>query len=85
MRRAARLGDISAGRGAEALEDLAMLRVRRYGLVQLLPRIWDLRDNVSAYDATYVALAEALDAPVVTTDQALERAPGHRARIELYR
>jgi predicted nucleic acid-binding protein len=49
----------------------------------LLPRIWDLRPNLTAYDATYVALAEALDAPLLTCDRRIARAPGHSARIEL--
>jgi predicted nucleic acid-binding protein len=48
-----------------------------------LPCIWKLRENITAYDATYVALAEALDAPIVTCDAPLARAPGRRARIEL--
>ena len=46
-------------------------------------RAWKLRENVTAYDAMYVALAEALDAPMVTCDAPLARAPGHRAHIEL--
>jgi predicted nucleic acid-binding protein len=46
--------------------------------------MWELRHNVSAYDACYIALSEALDAPLVTSDGRLARAPGHRATIELY-
>jgi hypothetical protein len=49
-----------------------------------VPRIWELRDDPTAYDAAYVALAEALDAPLVKTDGRLTRAPGHHARVELY-
>jgi predicted nucleic acid-binding protein len=49
----------------------------------LLGRAWKLRDNISAYDAMYVALAEAIDAPMVTCDSPLSQAPGHRARIEV--
>jgi predicted nucleic acid-binding protein len=48
-----------------------------------LPRIWDLRNNLTAYDAAYVALAEALDMPLLTRDRRLASAPGHRAQIEL--
>jgi predicted nucleic acid-binding protein len=48
-----------------------------------LPRIWDLRNNLTAYDASYVALAEALDAPLLTRDRRLAGAAGHRAQIEL--
>jgi hypothetical protein len=51
--------------------------------LDLLDRIWAVRDNVSAYVGTYIALAEALDATLVTCDAALEKAPGHSARIEV--
>jgi predicted nucleic acid-binding protein len=48
-----------------------------------LPRIWDLRNNLTAYDAVYVALAEALGVPLLTRDRRLAGAAGHQARIEL--
>ena len=83
LRRYTLRGEITPTRGREALEDLAALRLRRYSHVRLLPRMWELRANLSGYDAAYVALAEALDAPLLTTDRALARAPGHRATIEL--
>jgi hypothetical protein len=51
--------------------------------LDLLGRTWRLRDNVTAYDALYVALAEAIEAPLVTCDGLLARALGHRARIEV--
>ena len=57
--------------------------MRRYPDDFLLPRVWDLRHNLTAYDAVYVALAEALDAPLLTRDRRLAAASGHRARIEL--
>ncbi len=76
-------GEITPRRGREALEDLASLRVRRYSHVRLVPRMWELRAKFSSYDAAYVAVADALAAPLLTTDRALTRAPGHRARIEL--
>jgi predicted nucleic acid-binding protein len=66
------------------LEDFAALDVVRYPHLPLIERIWTLRSNVSAFDAAYLALAEALDAPVVTSDAKLARAPGRHARIELY-
>lgn len=84
LRRYALRGALSPARGAEALSDVAELRLRRYPHLPLLPRIWELRENLSAFDAAYVALAEALDAPLVTSDAALARAPGHHARIEVF-
>lgn len=66
-----------------ALADLADLRASRHDHELLRPRIWELRHNFGAYDATYVALAEVLDAPLVTTDARLSRGSGHNARIEL--
>jgi predicted nucleic acid-binding protein len=57
------------------------LGMRRYPTVNLLPRIWSLRDNLTAYDATYVALAEALDCPLATADLRLAHAPGTTCEI----
>ncbi|MFN2470506.1 MAG: type II toxin-antitoxin system VapC family toxin [Gaiellaceae bacterium] len=59
-----------------ALEDFKALRVRRYPHVPFVARIWELRQTLSPPDAAFVALAEALDARLVTTDQRLARAPG---------
>ena len=67
----------------EALADLAELPLRRYPHHFLLPRVWDLRNNLTAYDAVYIALAEALDAPLLTRDRRLATAAGHHARVEL--
>lgn len=83
LRRFAAAGELTATRGREALNDLDALPITRYPHDILLPRIWELRANLTAYDAAYVALAEALDAPLLTTDARLARAPGHRARVEL--
>lgn len=83
IRRYAANGEIDGERGRMALADLADLPLRRYPHDFLLPRIWDLRNNLTAYDAAYVALAEALDAPLLTRDRRLAAAAGHRAQIEL--
>lgn len=83
IRRYAANGDIDDVRGRTAIADLADFPMQRYPHDILLPRIWGLRNNLTAYDAVYVALAEALGAPLVTRDQRLASAPGHSASIEL--
>jgi predicted nucleic acid-binding protein len=83
IRRYAANGDIDDERGRLALDDLADFPLRRYPHDFLLPRIWSLRNNLTAYDAAYVALAEALDAPLLTRDRRLATAPGHDAIIIL--
>ncbi len=82
-RRIARAGALDERRADHALADLDALHVIRAPHRLLVPRMWELRDNVSAYDAAYVALAEALDAPLVTTDARLARAPGIRCEVEV--
>jgi len=83
LRRYAASGEIDPQRGAQALEDLADFPLLRYPHDVLLPRIWELRDNLTAYDAAYVALAEVLKAPLVTRDAALVSPRIHRARVVL--
>ena len=82
LRRLVRAGEVSDDRAAEAIADLVDLNLHRHPHLDLLSRAWKLRENVTAYDAMYVALSEALDAPIVTCDTPLAKAPGHRARIE---
>jgi predicted nucleic acid-binding protein len=83
VRRYAANREIDVERGRMALADLADFPLHRYPHDILLPRVWDLRNNLTAYDAVYVALAEALDAPLLTCDKRLAASPGHHARIEL--
>jgi predicted nucleic acid-binding protein len=83
VRRYEMMGDIEPRRGELALVDLLDLPLQRHPHTVLLRRAWELRRSVSAYDAVYVALAEALGAPLVTRDARLARSHGHRARIEL--
>jgi predicted nucleic acid-binding protein len=83
VRRYAAAGTIEPDRGRAALADLADFPLRRYPHGFLLPRVWELRDNLTAYDAVYVALAEALDAPLLTRDRRLAAAAGRHARAEL--
>jgi predicted nucleic acid-binding protein len=83
IRRYAANGEIDDERGRMALADLLDFPLRRYPHDFLLSRIWDLRNNLTAYDAAYVALAEALDAPLLTRDRRLAAAAGHRAQVEL--
>jgi predicted nucleic acid-binding protein len=84
LRRQALRGALSPRRSAEALEDLANIMFVRYAHTSLMQRIWELKENVTAYDAAYVALAEALDAPLITMDARLAQVPGHSAAVELY-
>jgi len=82
VRRYERSGALTPIRGAEALADLADLPLHRYPHNVLLPRIWQLRHNLTAYDAVYLALAEALRAPLLTRDRALASAGG-RVKVEV--
>jgi predicted nucleic acid-binding protein len=84
LRRLVREGRLARKRAEEAIEDLIAVRVTRYAPVLLLNRIWQLRHNLSAYDAAYVALAEELEAPLITRDQRIAAAPGHTATIEVF-
>jgi predicted nucleic acid-binding protein len=83
IRRYAAAGEIDQERGRAALADLEDFPLRRYPHGFLLPRVWELRNNLTAYDAVYVALAEALDAPLLTRDRRLAAAAGRHVRVEL--
>jgi predicted nucleic acid-binding protein len=83
IRRYSALGEIDAERGREALTDLGDLPLRRYRHDFLLPRVWDMRSSLTAYDAVYVALAEVLEAALLTRDRRLAGAAGRYVRVEL--
>lgn len=84
LRRLVGRGALSADRAADGRRDLAELLIERYPHGALVDRAWDLRVNLTAYDAVYVALAEALDAVLLTRDTRIAGAPGHLARVEVY-
>ena len=83
LRRIAGNRDMDEQRGREAISDLAALPIRRYAHDFLLPRIWQLRHNFSAYDGAYVALAEVLEATLLTRDRRLASAAGRYASVEV--
>jgi predicted nucleic acid-binding protein len=82
-RRRVAFREMSVERGDEMIADLVDFPLRRYRHDFLLPRVWTLRNNLSTYDAVYVALAEMLEAPLLTRDKRLAGAAGHHATIEL--
>lgn len=82
-RKWAAAGELDDDRAAGARAALADLPIQRVAHTALVERCWELRGNVTPYDAAYVALAELLDAPLITLDARLARAPGPRCEIEL--
>jgi len=82
LRRLVRGGKLSADRAEDVRTDVAALAITRYGHQPLADRVWALRDNLTAYDAVFVALSEALDVPLITCDARLAAAPG--IVVELY-
>ena len=83
IRRYHLLGRLDETAARQAAEDLRAWPGQRFGHQGLIPRVWDLRHNVRGWDAFYVALAEALDATLLTLDKRLARASGPRCRIQL--
>jgi predicted nucleic acid-binding protein len=84
LRRFVRRGELAPDRARQALDDLASLPLERYSHEILMSRVWMLRENLTAYDAAYVALAEVLEATLLTRDGRIARAPGHDARVEVF-
>jgi predicted nucleic acid-binding protein len=84
LRRYARIHTLSSERADQALQDYASMPLNRYSHDVLLSRIWELRHNLTAYDAAYIALAEALEAPLVSCDRALASASGHWAKVLVF-
>lgn len=83
VRRFAMHDKIDNQRGLDVLVDFSLMSIERYSHEPLLLRAWELRNNLSAYDAMYVALAEVLDVPLITCDRRLANAAGHGALIEV--
>ena len=84
LRRQMKAGTLDARRARLALEDLAALPARRAPHRPLLPRCWELRNNLTIFDAAYVALAEAMNTTLLTGDQKLARAPGPQCPVEIF-
>lgn len=84
LRRLVARGRLSRDRAEDARQDFADIAIVRYPHVPLLDRMWELRENITPYDAAFVALSEALGVPLVTADARLAGAPGHRAVVEVF-
>ncbi len=83
LRRFVLRGELSSARAGMALTALRALPLVRYPHSPFLPRVWALRDNLTAYDGVYVALAEALAAPLLTLHARIQRAPGLQTRVDV--
>jgi len=83
LRRLVAAREVTAPLADQSLRDYADLRIERFAHLDLLPRIWQLRNSLAACDAAYVALTEALRAKLLTCDTKLGRSHGHRATIEV--
>ena len=85
LRRLVQLKEVTSSRAEQALDDCGALVIERYAHQEFLPRIWQLRNSVTAYDGAYIALSEALAAPLLTCDTKLGRSHGHGAKVEVVR
>jgi predicted nucleic acid-binding protein len=84
LRRLVLSGAISDDRAIDVRSDFADMTIVRYPHVPLADRMWELRHNMTAYDAAFVVLAEILEVPMITCDARLARAPAHRAAVEVF-
>ena len=84
LRGLVRGGQVSPDQALDVRADFEALSITRYAHGGLTDRIWELRHNLTAYDAAFVALAELLDCPLVTSDARMAKASGHRADVEVY-
>ncbi len=84
LRRFVSLGKLDAVRAEEALGDFSALGIRRQAHDVLLPRVWELRHNATAYDAAYLALSEVVRAPLITCDPKMSAVPGSSAVVEVF-
>lgn len=84
LRRLTAAGELSNERADDARVDFQQLALVRYPHYELSDRIWELRHNLTAYDAAFVVLAETLQVPLITCDRRLSNAPGHHAQVELF-
>lgn len=83
LRRLGIEGKLEAARSHEAVADLLALGIERHPHELVLPRAWELRENLTIYDGIYVALAELLEVPLLTCDARIARAPGIEADVEM--
>jgi predicted nucleic acid-binding protein len=83
LRRYTRDRRVTEARAEELLQTFGKLRIVRHGHMSVLTRVWELRHNLTAYDAIYIALAEVLAAPLLTCDAKIAAAPGHNATVQL--
>lgn len=83
FRRHANIGQLKPAQADAAISDLLAFPIRVFPTAHLLRRVWELRQNMTAYNGCYIALAEAVDSPLVTADRRLANAPGSRCEIEV--
>ncbi|HLX87935.1 MAG TPA: type II toxin-antitoxin system VapC family toxin [Acidimicrobiales bacterium] len=84
LRRLVATGELSDDRANDARFDYAAMAIARFPHESLVDRAWALGEDMTAYDAMYVVLAEMLESPLITCDQKLEHSPNHRARVEVF-